>query len=129
MGLFKKTLPRVEVELRYVESIETGIRYYGLYENGNPRKFWREEDLAPAGKDIIMEMADAFDAGYDIRWQFPVLRKIKERKHGEREKIWAPLKIHMYNEPGSKHRYRRIMEPHYEAPQIYGYDDILQGRN
>lgn len=124
MGFFKKSLPRVEVELKYVESLETGVRYYGLYENGNPRKFWKEDDLAPAGKDIIMELADAFDAGYDIRWQFPILRKGKK---GERKKVWSPQKIHMYNEPGAKHRNKRVIEPHYVPPNIQ--QDILQGRN
>lgn len=109
--MLSKNNKRSEVELKLCKSRETEKLYYGLFENGNPVKYWDYELISEAGHDLIKEIFSAFDLGYDIRCQFPKIDK-QGNKHIE------PEIIRMYNEPGSKKSNPKIKEEFFSNSDI-----------
>lgn len=97
--------PRSEVELRICKSRDTGKLYYGLFDKNNPVKYWNYEDVSPAGKDIINELINAFDLGYDVRFQFPL--------NEDGKKKIVPAIVKMYNEPCSEKKNPKVNENFY----------------
>lgn len=105
MAMGKKPQKRAEVELRLCRSKETKKLYYCLMENGSPLKYWLFDDVSDAGRDLIGELINAFDLGYDIRCQFPT--------EDDGKKVLVPYDVKMYNEPGTK-RNPKVNEKFYE---------------
>lgn len=102
----KRTKPRVEVELKLCQSKETNKLYYGLFCKDTPVKYWACDEISEAGKDLIGELINAFDLGYDVRFQFP-------RTEKDGSKNLHPNIVKMFNEPGSSHPNPKIEEEYF----------------
>lgn len=98
----KSIKPRAEVELKVCKSKDTGKLYYGLFEKDTPVKYWEYDLVSEAGKDLISELINAFDLGYDVRFQFPV-------KENDQKKV-IPKIVKMYNEPCSEKKNPKVNE-------------------
>lgn len=81
-----------KISINLCKSKNSGKLYIGIFQKGNPLKFWNYEELSDSGKDFFRELIRIYDLGYDIECQFP--QKIKK------EKRLVPYIVDMIGEPG-----------------------------
>lgn len=103
-----KPIKRAEAEIVLCKSKETKKLYYSIMENGVPVKYWAFDEMSDAAKDFIGELINAYDLGYDIKCQFPVIKDGK--------KILMPKETPMYNEPGGTQKSSNVQEKFFESP-------------
>lgn len=102
-------IKRAEAEIVLCKSNETGKLYYSIMENGMPLKYWAFDDMSEAARDFIGELINAFDLGYDLRCQFPVIK--------DGQKVLVPKATRMFNEPGGTHKNTNVEEKFFQKTE------------
>lgn len=62
-----------KASIAIIKSKNTDILYIGMIIDGQPYKVWKLDDFSPAGIDFCNQLMKAYDLGYEIECQLPVI--------------------------------------------------------